>query len=116
MNSIHQHGVFLGSVCLLIQILILLCGGTAGLRFGSRRRHPTEFGSFKNAKSRTPGTHSTPNAQRPTSKGRIPKGRPSIFHDPSVARLVLFPWKLGVGRWALGVGRWALGVEARRNS
>jgi len=34
--------------------------------------HPTEFGSFKNANSRTPKTHSTPNAQRPTPKERGP--------------------------------------------
>src|SRR5258708_6912892 len=58
-----------------------------------------------------PGTHSTPNvqrptsnAQRPTSKGRIPKKRPSIFHAAGVARLALF----FLGRWALDVGRWAL--------
>jgi len=42
--------------------------------------------------------HPTPNAQ-----GKNPKGTSVNFDDAGVARLALFPWKLGVGRWALNV-------------
>src|SRR5205823_10609996 len=86
----HRHPIALGSRLGTLMF--------AGWRAEGGRVDVKHFGALQRP---------TSNAQRPTPKGRIPKGRPSFSMTLVWQGLpsLLGSWALGVGRWALGVGR-----------